>query len=233
MAGGAATAPGLLLQDHSLFVCSSTNQVLRYDTVTGAFSGTFISAQSGLDLPVELVFGPDANGEGLAADVYVSCFGDSSVRRFDGTSGVPIGDGSFVRPGAGGLDGPVGLAFRNQVLYVASWTTHQVLCFDSRTGNFLGEFVAAGAGGLKNPSSLVFGDDRHLYVSSDTAVLPRRCAHRVRCSQDHWAGPERRNSSPQKVADWSPREGWHLSQDISSSPVAGIRWCSTTHSRDV
>ena len=57
------------------------------------------------------------------------------------------------------------------MLYVASWTTNQVLRFDSRTGDFLGEFVAAGASRLRNPSSLVFGDDQHLYVSSDTAVL--------------------------------------------------------------
>ena len=52
----------------------------------------FISTQSGLDLPVQLVLGPDANDNSVA-DVYVSCFGDDSVRRFDVISGLPIDDG--------------------------------------------------------------------------------------------------------------------------------------------
>ena len=99
--------------------------------------------------------------------------------------------------------------------------------FDSRTGDFLGEFVAAGAGGLRNPSSLVFGDDQHLYVSSDTAVL-RYDALTGAPLQDHWAGRVRQNSSRRKAADWLPREAWHSSLDISTSPVAGIRWCGST-----
>ena len=57
---------------------------------------------------MELVLGPDANDDSVA-DVYVSCFGDDSVRRFDGISGLPIDDGSIRPPWRGWTESSRGI----------------------------------------------------------------------------------------------------------------------------
>src|SRR5438309_7558521 len=41
-----------------------------------------------------------------------------------------------------------------------------VLRYDERTGDFLGEFVPSGSGGLSKPSGLIFGPDGNLYVGT-------------------------------------------------------------------
>lgn len=51
-------------------------------------------------------------------------------------------------------------------LYVSSRATHEVLRFDSDTGDFVDAFVTAGSGGLDEPSGLTFGPDGNLYVAS-------------------------------------------------------------------
>jgi DNA-binding beta-propeller fold protein YncE len=44
--------------------------------------------------------------------------------------------------------------------------TGNILRFDERTGDFLGEFIPTGSGGLGRPDGLVFGPDGNLYVCS-------------------------------------------------------------------
>jgi DNA-binding beta-propeller fold protein YncE len=70
--------------DGNLYIINNqpgADQVLRYDGVTGMFLGTFAT---GLSVPQDLVFGPDG-------DLYVSNGVGSSVSRFDGTTGTPLG----------------------------------------------------------------------------------------------------------------------------------------------
>ena len=50
-------------------------------------------------------------------------------------------------------------------LFVCSGQTN-ILRYDERNGEFLGEFVPAGSGGLNAPDGLIFGSDGNLYVCS-------------------------------------------------------------------
>ena len=44
--------------------------------------------------------------------------------------------------------------------------TDNVLRYDGRTGDFLGEFVVSGSGGLEGPTTMTFGPDGDLYVAN-------------------------------------------------------------------
>jgi DNA-binding beta-propeller fold protein YncE len=72
-----------------------TNEILRYDGVTGSFMGVFVSAGSGgLDQPNGVVFGPDGN-------LYVSSNQTNQVLRYNGTTGAFIDE--FVSRQVGAL----------------------------------------------------------------------------------------------------------------------------------
>lgn len=74
-----------------LFVSSgNTDQVKRYNGVTGAFIDNF-AAGGGLSVPNGLVFGSDGN-------LYVSSAGTNQVLRYNGTTGAFIDN---FAPGVG------------------------------------------------------------------------------------------------------------------------------------
>lgn len=129
-----------------------TDNILRYDGLTGDFLGVFASG-NGLDNPNGIAFGPDGS-------LYVAQGDAGSVLRFDSSGGFL---GTFVAPGFGGLADPRDLAFGpDGNLYVCSGSTGQVLRFAGGSGDFLG--VAAEGHGLDGPVGLTFGPDGHLFV---------------------------------------------------------------------
>jgi subtilase family serine protease len=138
-----------------LFVSNThRNEILRYDTLLGAFAGVFVpSGSGGLSAPGDLAF--DDRGR-----LYVINATTGDVQRFS-ENGGPLG--VFVAAGSGGLSDPAGLTFGpDGDLYVSSRGTDQILRYDGETGAFLGAFVGAGAGGLHSPGRLIFSGD--LYV---------------------------------------------------------------------
>lgn len=100
----AAVTLGVRLSAQADLLVSSlnTDSVLRYDSTTGAFLGTFASG-GGLNNPVGLTFGPDGH-------LYVGSAATDSVLRYDGTTGAFLD--SFAS--GGGLDGPAFLVFTSQ-----------------------------------------------------------------------------------------------------------------------
>jgi hypothetical protein len=138
--------------DGNIYVSSrGTGDVLRYDGQTGASLGLFAElpdnpptepgGEPTQAAPGPLRFGPDGN-------LYVSDFGGSNVRKFNGA------DGTFLGDAATGFFPPGGLAFGSDGdLYVGDFSLGTV----SRIHNGTPEpFVAAHAGGLLTPSSLLF-----------------------------------------------------------------------------
>jgi hypothetical protein len=134
-----------------LVVSLGSDQVLRYDGITGDFVEVFAT---GMYEPKDLVIGPDNN-------LYVSDQGNDTVVRFDGTTGEFID----VFASDSGLDGPGGLEFGpDGNLYVSSSNTRKVLRFHGTTGEFIDVFAYSPY--LENNWDLTFGPDKNLYVSN-------------------------------------------------------------------
>src|SRR5262249_24832878 len=143
---------------------NKANDVLRYDSTTGAFLGVF--ADSGqLTDPRGVVFGPDGN-------LYVADGdGPGQVLRFQGPDGMNPGAfiNTFVPLGSGGLSHPSGMLFGpDGNLYIIATDQSEVLRFQGPKGKnpgaFINTFVTPGNGGLNIPLSLAFGPDGNLYV---------------------------------------------------------------------
>jgi glucose/arabinose dehydrogenase len=161
-----ATAGTLLVDDRFL------ESVLAFDSTTGAFVKTFVSAGSGgLQEPGSMIFGPDGNLYVISSPELPS----SAVLRYNGTTGAFID--TFVPSGSGGLAFATDLTFGpDGNLYVTSGFTgpilpgmnspDSVLRFNGTTGAFIGAFVPAGGGGLTDPGGLAFGKDGNLYINS-------------------------------------------------------------------
>lgn len=139
----------------------TSNDVLRYDTTTGAFIDAIVPAGTGgLNSAAGLAFGSDGN-------LYVASRLTSEVLRFDGTTGAFID--AFVTAASGGLNQAEGLTFGpDGNLYVSDYQGDAVFKYDGTTGAFDSVFVSAGSGGLNRPEDLTFGPDGNLYVADDT-----------------------------------------------------------------
>lgn len=118
-----------------------TSSVLRFDGTTGEFIDEFISDDSttdvdetgGLIRPYELAFGPDGN-------LYVASFLSDQILRYDGKTGAFIDVFAEGNGLAGGLNGPDGLLFIGDSLYVT--TQGSIATEDPETGDISPSFSA-------------------------------------------------------------------------------------------
>jgi WD40 repeat protein len=157
---GGVSAPhrGRFGPDGNFYVASANNdRILRYDGVTGAFIDIFATAPQ-LDYPVDLEWGPDGH-------LYVSSQLNDSIVRFNGVTGAFID--VFVSAGSGGLDGPSGIQFHGNDLFVAGRFNgvgqNHVYRYDATTGAFE---LGFGASEIVTGFGLDFGADGNLYVVS-------------------------------------------------------------------
>lgn len=140
--GGLVGAVGMVVAPNGdlLVASQGTNQVLRYNGISGNFVGVF-AENVNLNGPSHLAFSGSGN-------LLVSNFLGSSVSQFD-SSGVYIGEFTSGTPG-GGLQGVASFAIAgNGDVYVGSFNSGEVFVYDS-TGAYQSTFSTGhtGAAGL-------------------------------------------------------------------------------------
>lgn len=137
-----------------LFVASFANdRILRFDGVSGAYEGEFVSAGlGGLN-------GPDAGTKwGPDGLLYVPSFFNDRILRYD-ASGAFVDE--FVSAGEGSLRQPRDLVQHDGLWYVASSLNNRILRYDL-AGNFVDQLTTVG-----RPYSLAFRPrSDELYVVS-------------------------------------------------------------------
>lgn len=150
-----------------LYVSSEgTGSIKRYDGVTGAFIGDFVtSGLGGLANPQGISFGPDGN-------LYVSSIstvGNSSIKRFNGTTGAYMGQFNLGYSFSFAGD----LTWKDGILYAAEFNNDPVNGGIHRfdiNGNHLGLFAATGGGS----DGHLFGSDGAFYaVASQQGVIKK------------------------------------------------------------
>ena len=148
-----------------------SGQVLQYDGKTGTSLGLFTQVPTTASAPTFTTIGPDGY-------LYVSSFANNEVLRYDPASG--LFHGVFVKSGAGGLQGPEGLAFGpDNNLYVVGSGNNQVLRYDGKTGQFLGVFAGNGLGGAGRRRSIRRAGSRSVPTAISTwraSTTTRSCS---------------------------------------------------------
>jgi len=142
-----------------LVTAATTNKVVAFDAVSGAYLSDFVPAGSGgLSYPTGLIIGPDGH-------LLVCSRNTNSVLKYDGTTGAFIA--AFVPSGSGGLISPFGLTYGpNGNLFVTCGGT-EVIEYNGTTGAFIRLFVRlANNGGLSGARGMVFKPDGNLLVAS-------------------------------------------------------------------
>ena len=163
---GLTNPHGIIDRTTDILVASWTQEIKRYDRVTGAFLGNFVESGQGLNNPVYLETGPN---DGY---LYVSSQGNDQIYRYNalGENGTSIDGGPWIS--GGNLDGPSGFDWSpdGSLLYVAGRFSTNVIAYNASTGAVVGEFSTS------NSNNNTFGlavDDASgdIFVAVDGNVI--------------------------------------------------------------
>lgn len=193
--GGATDGTGGTVSEEVLVGSSMNGKILRFDATTGTYKGVFAQGGSlvspnGMaqlangDIVVGdfvtkkvLIYAPDGTlrqdlGELLGRPYGILALpeGGFLVSEFDSAPAGRIvkwtANTGFTTFAQGGeLDGPDGMAIRENNLYVSSERSKEILRYNLNTGAFIDVWANEGFGDLAGPSGMTFGPGGDLYVT--------------------------------------------------------------------
>jgi WD40 repeat protein len=123
--------------------------VARYDATTGAFVDNFATG----------IVGADGQSWDASGDLYVSSWGDNTIKKFNGLTGSALGN--FVTSGLGSLNGPLDSLFLPDGSFLVSSFNNSQVKHYAADGAFLGSPISIAA-----PQGLLLGPDGLLYAGS-------------------------------------------------------------------
>ena len=145
-----------------------TNNVLRFDGITGAAKGAFIAAGAGgLVSPAQMILGPDGK-------LYVLCGGSTQqIHRFHGATGAY--EGIAVDAASTRMEGQSDFMLMpstNDFLVVNSGTLRRISRFNSTTGAFVSYYINSSGSTaiLFSPTSIIIGPDGNYWISSSNGT---------------------------------------------------------------
>jgi sugar lactone lactonase YvrE len=138
---------------------SNPDGILRYNSMTGAFIGSFLSTP--IASPISMIYGPDGN-------LYLASTSTHSITRYQGQTGQFID--TFVASQSGGLSAAYDMTFGpDGNLYVAEGSKG-ILRYSGATGAFLGAWGTSGAGQLTTAHGVTFAPDGKMYVGDSDHI---------------------------------------------------------------
>lgn len=186
---------GGVISEEVLVGSAGNGKILRFDATTGTYKGVFAQGSgmvspngmaqlSNGDIVVGdfvtkkvRIHAPDGSvrqdlGELLGRPYAILALSDGGflVSEFDSAPSGRIvkwtPNTGFTTFATGGeLDGPDGMAVRENTLYVSSERSKEILRYNLTTGAFIDVWADDGFGDLAGPSGLTFGPGGDLYVT--------------------------------------------------------------------
>jgi hypothetical protein len=147
----------------------SSNNVVRYDGVTGQPLGAFITAGSGgLTTPQGICFDPSQTY------LYVASSGTNQILKYNAQTGAYVGVAA-----ASGLSSPQDVKFGpDGLLYVLSAGNNRIERFNT-SGTYVDDYVPAGSGDMVSPYRMAFGLDGDLYVSTGNPFTTTASSNKI------------------------------------------------------
>ena len=163
-AGSNFAIPSALVrgEDNLLYVGSlAKGNILSYQ-LDGTFNEEFVPPGNITALSIGMIQADiEINGEAYENAWLTADRANAKIVAFD-EEGNLLGD--FIDGSFNGVTSIEGITIgEDNLLYVASPFTNQVLRYDATTGDFVDIFIDAGE--LKGPTDVLFGKDGHFYVS--------------------------------------------------------------------
>lgn len=165
---GSAPSPPPTSAARSIYIADTDDREILAYSLDGTSEGTPVASRSaGLGKPWDVAFGPDGN-------MYVSDNTHSKIRKYNGSTGAPIGTNAIW---ASTSSYPYGLEWNGNTLYVATSLGIERFSSSGTSLDYFGDAhrnpSSTGAVRLLNAYDLKFCSDNRMYVAdrSSNAVL--------------------------------------------------------------
>ena len=150
----------LSFDDQFLYVSSMTNEVLRYDGITGSFIDKFVhKSRDGIDMPTGLTIGPKGN-------LYVTSSNTNQIFKYDPNNSI-FGIEKFVTDKSNRLNQPTHLEIKHNKICVSSAFDNTINCYHAKTGDYVETHDLSFLNMVANTDGSIIGPDDEFFISDN------------------------------------------------------------------